>query len=36
MMISAAHMSGHATLQENVEKMCNFMRLSEYLDHIFY
>ena len=28
--ISCTHARGHATLQENFEKMCNLMRLGEY------
>ena len=34
-MISAAH-TGHATMREKFEKMCNLMRLGEYFDHILY
>ena len=34
--ISCTHARGHATLRENVEKMCNLMRLGEYFDQILY
>ena len=32
--ISCSHDSGHATLREIFEKMCNLMRLGEYFDEI--
>ena len=34
--ISCTHDRGHATLQENFEKLCNLMRLGEYVDQILY
>ena len=34
--INCTHAKGHATLRENLEKMCNLMRLGEYSDQILY
>ena len=30
------HARGHATLRENIEKMCNLMRLGEKFSHVAY
>ena len=31
-----AHSRGHASLRENLEKMCNLMSVGEYVDQILY